>query len=203
MNHQVDNSHYNFNKYNTISRWDSYYYQIKEILNLNLKNVLEIGPGANILKSVLPIYGIKYYSCDIASDLNPDYLQDVRELKINKKFDVVCAFQVLEHLPFEFFEQSLCSMKDHSNKYVLISLPRCGAKFRFSFKLPNIQQFSFSFKFPRIKKFEFNGEHYWEIDAPETRKIDVEKIIKKHFTILKEYIIPENAYHQIYILKKK
>ncbi len=203
MKKQVKNSHYDFLKYNHIARWSSYYYQIKEILSLNQSSLLEIGPGSNILKNILNELEIDYASCDIANDLNPDYLQDVSSMKINRTFDMICVFQILEHLPFNLFEKSLISIKEHSNRYVLISLPRCGPKFRFSFKFPKTRLITFGFKLPRIKKFSFDGQHYWEMGARGRTKRTIEKIIKKHFIIQKNYTIPENGYHQMFVLQKK
>ena len=203
VNTNMKQQNYDFKKYNGIERWCSYYYQIKEILELNSHTILEVGVGSNILKDILIGREMNYSSCDIDKNIKPDYLQDISKLNINRKFDIICAFQVLEHLPFNLFEKSLIKMKEHSNKYVLISLPRYGMKFRFSFKIPNIKSKSLSFKIPTRKEFKFNGEHHWEIDSLGMEQKEIERIIGKHFNILKSYIIPENAYHKLYVLEVK
>ena len=50
---------YNFLKYVHLKRWNSYWYQIKEILDLNPSTVLEIGPGNNYIRHVLTEEGIE------------------------------------------------------------------------------------------------------------------------------------------------
>lgn len=44
---------YSFLKYNYKSRWISYWHQIDEVLNLNPKNVLEVGVGDRIISKYL------------------------------------------------------------------------------------------------------------------------------------------------------
>jgi len=200
---QVDKKHYDFLKYNVLSRWNSYHYQIKEILETKANSVLEIGSGSNILKNILKDNTLNYFSCDIAEDLNPDYLQSVDNMKINKTFDVVCAFQVLEHLPFDKFEKSLVNMKNHSNKYVLISLPDCRPSFSFKLKIPKLKGIRIIIKFPYHRKIIFNGEHYWEFGGKDTPPRKVLKIINKHFEIKRRYVLFENPYHHMFVLEKK
>jgi 2-polyprenyl-3-methyl-5-hydroxy-6-metoxy-1,4-benzoquinol methylase len=202
MQKQVDKKHYDFLKYNLIPRWNSYYYQITEILKLKPKEVLEVGGGSNLLRNVLEDNQIDYYSCDIAEDLNPDYLQSIDSMKINKKFDVVCAFQVLEHLPFKKFEQSLINLKNHSKKYVLISIPDRRIKIYGKLKIPKLKEIKIVIKLPFHRKMVFDGEHYWEYEGKGTLRKNVLNKIKRHFKILKEYSIPENPYHRMFVLKK-
>lgn len=43
---QVNKEHYDFNKYVSIERWNSYYYQISEVTKLkDIKTILLIGEG--------------------------------------------------------------------------------------------------------------------------------------------------------------
>jgi 2-polyprenyl-3-methyl-5-hydroxy-6-metoxy-1,4-benzoquinol methylase len=124
-------------------------------------------------------------------------------MKINKKFDVVCAFQVLEHLPFDKFEKSLVNMKEHSNKYVIISLPDCRPGIYFKLKIPRIKEIKLSIKLPYYRKIIFDGQHYWEFGGKSTKPSKVLNIIKKHFHIKEEYIIFENPYHHMFVLERK
>lgn len=201
---QVDKKHYNFSKYTDIARWSSYFYQIKEILKLDPKSVLEIGVGDGILGNYTKNNtDIKYKSMDFAEDLCPDILGSIDKIPLEENsFDVVCAFEVLEHLPFEKFESCLKELKRVSKDKVLISLPHFGPPVKFLIKLPFLPEIKFSFKIPFYKKNIFNGEHYWEIGKRDYSPSKIRDIIKKHFKIKREFIPFENQYHHFFILEK-
>ncbi|MCK4649611.1 class I SAM-dependent methyltransferase [Candidatus Pacearchaeota archaeon] len=113
---QVTKEHYDFKKYIDKQRWMSYYYQLKHVYELKPSSVLEIGAGNNFLKKQLS-KEITYKVMDIAKDLNPDVLGGVDNIPLkNNSFDLVCCFQVLEHLPFNFFEKSLKEIARVSKK---------------------------------------------------------------------------------------
>ncbi len=202
---QVNKKAYNFKKYSHLGRWVSYWHQLDEILNCHPKNILEIGVGnkvvANFLKSNT---NIKYTSLDIAEDLNPDIIGSINNIPLpDNSFDVVCAFEVLEHLPFEKFEQSLKELKRVSKKYTLISLPHFGPMVKFSFKIPFTKEIKFAFKIPYHTKHKFNGQHYWEIGKKGYNQNKIKSVLDKFFIIKKDFIPFENQYHHFYILKKR
>ena len=61
---------------------------------------------------------------DIASDLRPDLISRLPEIPLqHKAIEYGCAFEVLEHLPFELLLPSFKELKRVSAKGVLISLP--------------------------------------------------------------------------------
>jgi len=121
-NKQVDKVHYSFEKYFTAARWMSYWYQTKEIASRSeIKTILDIGPGTTFLKDVLTIHrpDIRYESVDIAEDLEPDHVGSITKLPLqDKSFDVVCAFEVLEHVEFSDFEVGLNEMKRVSKQFI-------------------------------------------------------------------------------------
>ncbi|MDD5749184.1 MAG: methyltransferase domain-containing protein [Patescibacteria group bacterium] len=207
MNKQVDKEHYNFSSYVTLDRWSSYWYQIKEILALQPAEVLEIGVGDKVLASYLKNNTtINYKNVDIAEDLSPDILGDVRKLPLaDNSFDLVCAFEVLEHLPFEDFDQAIAELKRVSKKYILLSLPHWGRHFSFKIFLPKIGYKKWQYKFDKKPiAHQFRGEHYWEIG----KKNYPLKRIKKHIQkagleLVKDNIAFESPYHHFFILKKK
>jgi len=202
---QVDKRHYDFEKYTGLDRWSSYFYQIREILKLNPESVLEIGVGNGLLGNYLKNNTeIGYKSMDVADDLKPDVIGGVENIPLeNDSFDIVCAFEVLEHLPFEKFEKCLEEIKRVSKNNVLISIPHFGPPVKFLLKIPFLPEIKFSFKIPFYKKHIFNGEHYWEIGKKSYPSSKIRDIIKKHFKIKNEFIPFENQYHHFFILEKK
>ncbi|MCX6779489.1 MAG: class I SAM-dependent methyltransferase [Candidatus Magasanikbacteria bacterium] len=199
----------NFLKYCDLNRWSSYWYQIKEILSLKPESVLEIGVGDRTTSSYLKNNtSINYKSVDISEELKPDIVCDVANLSSVIKpnsFDVVCAFEVLEHLPFEKFKTNLQELGRATKKNVIISLPHWGRHFSMEIRLPYFKKWSWKFKsnffsIPHV----FDGHHYWEIGKRNySLSIVKSEISKAGFDILKDYVVFESPYHHFFILQKK
>lgn len=206
MKKQVDRSAYNFQKYCSIERWSSYWQQINEIIKCRPTSVLEIGVGDGVVADYLiNNTDIKYTSMDIADDLKPDAIGSVDAMPLSDNaFDLVCAFEVLEHLPFEKFEKSLKEMQRVSLKYVLISLPHWGRHFAFSLSLPYFKKIKWQRKFnPLPMKHKFDGQHYWEIGKRDFSLLKIKKSIKDSGCImLRDYICFESPYHHFFVLEK-
>lgn len=121
---QVDKSHYCFKNYLSKKRWISLWHQINEIISVGSNNVLEIGPGPSVLKNQLEKEGIEIDALDIDPELNPDYVGSVLDLPFaSGSFDCVCAFQMLEHIPYTDSLTAFSEMKRVADQYVIISLP--------------------------------------------------------------------------------
>lgn len=202
---QVDKSKYKFHSYCGQDRWSSYYHQIDEILKLNPKNILEVGVGDGVLRSYLKNNtDIEYRNLDIAEDLRPDVVGSVEHIPFpDNSFELVCAFEILEHLPFDKFEKSLREIKRVSKKDVIISLPHFGPAVKFSFKIPFIKEVKVAFKIPYLRRHTFNGEHYWEIGKRGYSPKKIRNSLEKYFTIKREFIPFENQYHHFFVLKNK
>ncbi len=204
---QVDTKHYSFKGYFHKFRWMSYWYQLKEIVDRrDIQSQLDIGPGSLFLKKTLEVhrFDIAYKSMDIDSGLSPDIVGSVIHIPSpDGSFDLVSAFQVLEHIKFEDFERALEEMKRVSRKYIFISLPHNVPSFDMQFKLPGLRRFSLAIKIPFAQKHVFNGQHYWEVGKKGYSANKILSIFKKHFEVIDEYVPFENQYHHFYILKKK
>jgi ubiquinone/menaquinone biosynthesis C-methylase UbiE len=204
MKKQVDKSHYSFDKYAHSGRFASYFYQLKEIHGVNPKNVLEVGVGDAVIGNYLrDNTNILYKSIDIAEDLSPDVIGSVLDLPFEEStFDVVCAFEVLEHIPFESFERALSEMVRVAKKKVLISVPHFGPPVKFMLKIPFLPEIRFSFKIPFHKKHVFNGQHHWELGKKGYSVSRVLEIMKSQAHVERHYVPFENQYHHFFILKK-
>lgn len=98
---QVETSHYRFSHYMTKARWESVWHQVDEVLKLRPGSVLEVGPGLGTLKKILEVYGVSVETLDIDPDLRPNHIGSATSIPLaDSSFDVVCAFQILEHLPY-------------------------------------------------------------------------------------------------------
>jgi ubiquinone/menaquinone biosynthesis C-methylase UbiE len=201
---QVDKIHYEFGRYTKIDRWSSYYYQIKEVLLTKPKAVLEIGVGEGVLRDYIKSHTtIAYTSLDVAEDLAPDVVGSVLKLPFpDNTFDTVCAFEVLEHLPFADFEKALQELRRVSKHFVILSLPHFGPPVKFLLKMPFFPQLQKAFKIVFPKTHHFDGEHYWEIGKRGYGVRYVRSVLKKYFVLTGEYVPFENQYHHFYVLKK-
>jgi len=158
--------HYNFKEYFTLNRWISFYEQISAILNCSPTNILEIGLGPRLIYAYLKESGFKVTGFDIEKDLNPDVVGDVRNLSgsfSDNQFDLVCCFQVLEHLPFEEFENSVRNIARLTSRHVVISLPFAGYGISFALRISKVgeRKAGFAWRIPRFwEKHKYDGMHY-------------------------------------------
>lgn len=203
---QTKNSAYFKSTYDTKERFCSYWHQIDEVLQLRPSNVLEIGLGNSFVTRYLQAKGTNVTTLDIAYDLQPDVSGSVLTIPfINASFDAVTCYQVLEHLPYENFPESLQELARVSQSHVIISLPDATTVYRVNIELPRITPIRklIPHPFPRATAQVYNGAHYWEIGK---RQYPLEKIVrdieKSNLTITKTYRVFEFYYHRFFILTK-
>lgn len=202
---QVDRDHYSFGSYAHPDRFASYFYQLKELHEVRPTSVLEVGVGdaviGNYIRDNTP--AIKYTSIDVASDVNPDVIGSVLDLPFeDKTHDVVCAFEVLEHIPFESFEKALSEMARVARTHVMISVPHFGPPIKFLLKIPFIRELACAWKIPYHPRHVWNGQHYWELGKKGYSPKAVRSIMSRYGDVVKEYVPFENQYHHFFILKK-
>jgi ubiquinone/menaquinone biosynthesis C-methylase UbiE len=204
MNVQVDKSHYDFKSYVDLPRFNSFYYQLNYINQIKPNKVLDIGPGNNFLKYLLN-RDFEFKTIDIDQQLSPDFIGSVDNLPLsNNSFDLICCFQVLEHLPIEKLEICLNELHRVSSHYVLLSLPYSRLEFKFNLKILFFKELKIKILIPKFyKRNKFDGQHYWEIGRKKSSKRKIKNLIEKHF-IIEEILNPhENTYHIFYRLKKR
>lgn len=201
---QVDKAHYEFSHYGFEERFSSYYWQLSDTLALNPSSVLEVGVGdkvfGNFLKSNTDV---SYQSLDVAEDLKPDVVGSILALPFaDKSFDVACAFEVLEHLPFENFDKAVSELARVARTHVIISVPHFGPMISFSLKIPFIPRIRFAFKLPFPRKHVFNGQHYWEIGKQGFPVSKIRAALGKYGSIVSDYIPFNSPYHHFFTIKK-
>lgn len=206
MKLQVDVGHYFRPSYDTKERFISYWYQIDEIISLRPPTILEVGVGNKLVLDYLKKCGYKITSLDIDEGLNPDYVGTILEMPFpDSSFEVVAAYEVLEHLPYEKFSDALSEIHRVSSEYAVLSLPDATRVYEFYLRVPKMGVFKRLITIPRLNPVEhiFNGEHYWEIGkAGYPLKRILHAIDTAGFKVIKTYQVFENPYHRFFVLGK-
>lgn len=199
---QVDKSHYAFGRYAFEGRFVSYYWQLKEVLALNPGSVLEVGAGDRVFGNFIKDNtGVAYTCVDIAEDLRPDVVGSVLALPFaDKSHDAVCAFEVLEHLPFEQFDNALTELARVARTYVVLSVPHFGPMLSFSLKIPFVPQIRFAFKIPFPRRHVFNGQHYWELGKRGYRVKLIRQKLGTRGRILRDFVPFGSPYHHFFVV---
>jgi hypothetical protein len=178
---------------------------LREVLALNPVSVLEIGVGDKVFGNFLKDNtAVSYTSLDVAEDLKPDVVGSILELPFEgKSFDISCAFEVLEHLPFEQFDKAMSELVRVARTHVVISVPHFGPMVSFSLKIPFLPQIQVAVKIPFPKKHIFNGQHYWELGKAGYPVRLIRKKLSAHGVLLQDFVAFNSAYHHFFILKVK
>lgn len=201
---QVNKIHYEFSRYMSKERWNSVWHQLDEVLQFNPTTVLEVGPGPGLFKHVASLFGLNAETLDIDPDLGPDHVGSATELPFeDNSYDVVCAFQMLEHLPYETSLLAFREMARVSRRYVIISLPDARVVWPCRIHLPKLGSWCFLIPRPIIKRRNhvFDGEHYWEIDKVGYDFERVSADLNRFCKLIKTYRVFENPYHRFFVFE--
>jgi SAM-dependent methyltransferase len=207
---------------NRDKHWLSIYYQLTiPVCDESVNSVLEFGPGRGLMGAILKHYGIKYKSVDVVDGIygySPDHVSDIEGLQIEEKFDLVCAFQTLEHNPIETLSPHLMKMASFSNKYVYISLPYYGRwlGLNISLNLPKLEKnFHKVFTLNRFikkkrpiekyKKSKTPYSHHWfEVGDKGVSKKDIKNIAKAcGLSVNKMFHSQTFPYHLFILMEKR
>ena len=179
-------SRFNFRRDVKKKRWISYFHQIDEILSFHPANILEIGVGFSLNGHICKHEGVGYKGMDIRADVNPDIVGSITDIPLpDKSIDVVCAFQIIEHMPYENFTKALSEMCRVAKKGVIVSLPR---------------------KDNGDVEFEKTAHHFWEIGFKGYELDKITDIITQtadlyFFSLIKSFRVPE--YHHFFVLSER
>lgn len=203
---QVDRSHYDFQSYMTPYRWASLWRQVDLCLSYQPGQILEVGQGTGIFKKVLGDNAIPVTTVDIAEDLHPDVIASVLDLPFeDSSYDLTCAFQVLEHLPYEQFIPAVRELARVARRAVLISLPDAAPGYPTMLSIPGFGIIDGIVPRPYFKESHtFDGEHHWELNKQATPlKRVVRDIENAGFRIQLNRRYAANMYHRFFILKQR
>lgn len=201
---QVAPQHYDFERYDDRERWMSYWHQIRAVLRVRPRRVLEIGPGSGVFRSYLQRAGVEVETLDIDASRGVDHVGDITRLDEvlppGRSFDAVCAFQVLEHLPFADLETCLAGIAKRAAPHVFISLPYRGLRLRWSLWWGD-HQLSLGHKFMLPWTARPCPEHHWELGFGYSAR-RLTRIFRRHFDVESRGFVPENPYHYLWCMRR-
>lgn len=203
---QVDRAHYEHPEYLDFKRWTSVYCQVKEVMRYRPVDVLEVGGGIGVAKRVLELYSIKVIAMDIADDLRPDITGSVTDIPLEaNSVDLSCAFQVLEHISFDYFGRALSELIRVSRKAVIFSVPDFRRCYGVHADLPLLGKLKFLIERPffRTRPLPEGHQHAWEVNRPGLPLARVLSEIRVAGGRLKStYRNRHFPYHRFFVLEK-
>jgi ubiquinone/menaquinone biosynthesis C-methylase UbiE len=206
MKSQVEPGHYFALSYDSKERIISYWYQIKEIIELKPERVLEIGIGNGFVSKYLKNQKINILTLDFDERLKPDISGSILNIPFaDESFDTIASYELLEHLPYEDTQKALREIYRVTQKYTILSIPDCTKVYKYCITIPKIGIVYKLISLPCLKasKHIFDGQHYWEIGKKgySLNKVmnDMQRI---GFKVKRTYRLWENPYHRFFILEK-
>jgi hypothetical protein len=192
----------------------SYVLQMQTIYNLKGKRVLEIGPGEGFVARNMKSLGYTFHTVDASKEQMPDIVSTLQNLDISpliNNYDIVCGFQVLEHMPYREFLLGLKKMLLITKRYVVISLPySCKGSQNFHYEwngqnnctLKREQVCFESTNLPNRENPTGKG-HCWEIGRGDVTLEKLKKDIRDCGLIIKDEFHSPNPYHYFIVMEKK
>ncbi len=201
---QRNSDYYLTPKYLSPERMSSYGHQYNLAMNTGCSSFLNVGSANWILHSLLFKQGKFVSDLDIDLSTTPDVIGSIVNLPLKDfSFEVVMCYQVLEHLPFFTFEQSLRELRRVSSKFIIISLPdRSLSRFekakRFLYILVRNPR-----NLHLLRKKIIDPEHFWEIGR---NGVTLDRVLNVfldlNIKILSHFRNRHFDYHHFFLLEK-
>lgn len=205
--------------YARAKNFTSVWHQLNEIWQLpksEVHTILEVGKGIGLFNAIIDRYDYDVTTLDINDTYQPDLVGDILDMPVlENSYDLVCAFEVLQHIPSKKMGEALREMARVASRYVYISLPcrtssvNLGITLDFRQRILNRLscngRFFRSFGVGRLadqdeeklqERDDPDHPHYWEVG---TQSFSKKSIIKNAesagLEVIKEFHNPEHAYH--------
>jgi len=179
-----------------LAAWNQY----DAIRSVGAQDVLEIGVGHGLLTSILRHMDYHVDTMDIDPLLHPDILGDIRHMPIDDSvYDVVCAFSVLEHLPWGNIPRALGEMRRVSQGWVIISVPYRSVTM--SCQIRHHHGWGIRLRLPCVR-MRRGSEHYWEMGEDYTIGEFRQLLEAAGLVVERCYHEPLLPVHQIFVCKK-
>jgi Methyltransferase domain len=201
---QVSHDHY-LGDYLNLPRMISYWYQAKVVRDCGGARALEIGLGMGLTTWILRRWGLDVSTLDVDPELRPSIVGDLRRMPFaDNAYDTILIAEVLEHLPFEQFDEALAELRRVSAKSLIITLPCPLVGFNVGLNLPILDPIFLSLGFRQLSKPRFDGQHYWELDRRGYPKRRIRRHIRDAgFEIVREFRPGLSLYNYFFVLEKR
>lgn len=203
---QVSPAHYRREGYTSLRRWGSYWHQIDLLRALNPTSILEIGIGNRTVSDELRKLGFPVTTLDLDPSIGPDLQASVHALPLRERsFEVVAAFEVLEHLPYAAVPRALEEIHRVAARHAVLSLPDASKAYRIYLHVPYRGEIrrAITIPAPRKRAHTYDGEHYWEIgkDGYPLRRIYGD-LARAGFIVRANRRYFEEPYHRFFTLER-
>lgn len=207
--------YYDFGRYVSFDRFQTYWFQIQEVLALQPRDVLEIGIGSGVVKEAVKSAGARVTTVDINASLKPDIvapLNKLGEVISENSFDVVLCSRVFHHIPLAEVPHALDQLLHVSRRYVVLVLAVDDFRFYLSGRATGMRSRHFTLPLPGalkrllVRMAGKEQESYytnWRIGSSrQTDRRAIDAMISSKCTIVKEYSVPPDHGHRLYLLQK-
>lgn len=205
---EIDKFHSNIVKtdasYIRHRRVTSYALLLELIENVGANTIVDVGCNRKVQSKLIEASGRKVTTVDFDPRWEPDVLAGVEDLPFSEgEFDCAVCTQVLEHLPYNQFVNSVKELSRVSAKYAIISLPYFGRNLSAMGYLPIIGYYRFSVPFQfRKPKNMYDGDHHWEIGKKGFSVGRIRKdLVSNGVEISRELRNPANPYHIFFVIQ--
>ena len=197
--HRVSPEVYVSATYLTKERWCSLWHQLDLVSKLKPRRMLEVGVGSGLVRYACERMGVEVRTVDFSPDLEPDLVATVRNLPLeDESFDLACAFQVLEHLPYEESLEGFRELCRVSSRHVVISLPNASPALAVSFTVPFLGSFRRVVPGPLPPLGTMTPSHRWEIGRPGFGLRRVVADLRREARLVSQFRVPEMPYHHFF-----
>jgi len=181
--------------------WQLYWHQQKLLENRISVNdkILEVGVGSGFTANYLKSKGFNVKTVDIDQNKNPDIVKNIvyTEPKFFN-FDVLLAFNIFEHIPYDEFLKFLEKLQESRVSRIFLCLP--------VFKKIVFEAYFYFLPLPpcRIKLFlkkrKLSTNHHWELEYEDNNLHKLKSdIYQRNFLIGEEF----KYYNQQYLFIMK
>jgi hypothetical protein len=161
---QVSEEHY-LAQYDDWDTWVRYYWQIRNVMERGLREILEIGVGSGVVTSYLRRNGVRVTTLDIDPSLHPDCVASVTAIPFpSARFDGVLCTEVLEHMPFERSCQAIAEISRVARSWAMVTVPHFTLSFALLLRAPILHLREIRLRVPYPKRIRPSdiGQHFWE-----------------------------------------